>query len=425
MLHRIRIQNYKSFKDVEVKLQKISILLGPNAVGKSNFIDAIFLLSKIVTSKNLQEAFREHRGDPLESFYYGDEGFDAMLKKDRVVCRFEIDIELSQETIDEVNKIIREKRKGLDSDENQRNYVTEKRLRYKVSIEGLPRSGILRIEDEELVAIRKHDGKPKARNPFIEKKNINGQSRLHLRMEGQAHPTYFQIGLDHTIVSTALYEPHYPHIIAFRKELEKWRTYYLEPRKLMRENVPISEINSIGPRSENLAAFLNTLQQKNPKSFENINLTIQKILPFKPKIDIEMYKEGRVGLTIVENGISFSARLISEGTLRIIGLISAIHPKNPSTLIAYEEPENGVHPVRLKHISELFKTAAKLYGKQIILTTHSPLFAELFDSDYIYVFEKTKAQTNIKPFHHGGPLFKRKKIEEALTEKILRGDFGG
>ncbi len=99
--------------------------------------------------------------------------------------------------------------------------------------------------DERLCAI-KNNGEEKKRNAFIEKK----AGRFHLRMEGQTHPTFHEIGSDHTIISTALYEPHYPHITAFRTELENWFTYYLEPRELMREELPLAEIESLGPREK-------------------------------------------------------------------------------------------------------------------------------------------------------------------------------
>jgi predicted ATPase len=219
--------------------------------------------------------------------------------------------------------------------------ISEHFLRYRVAIEALPKTGYLRVGNEELIALKKNINEPKSRTPFLEKKPRNETTRLHLRMEGQAHPIYFQIGLDHTVISTPLYEPHYPHITAFHKELERWRTYYLEPKTLMREDVPLADTLTIGPKGENLAAFLNTLRSKKETAFNNLNLTLQRLLPTKSKIDVELTKEGRVGLKIYENGKSFSARLISEGTLRLIGLIAAVHPESPALLIGYEEPENG------------------------------------------------------------------------------------
>ncbi|WP_020493968.1 AAA family ATPase [Verrucomicrobium sp. 3C] len=57
MLNRIKILDYKSLRNVEVRLQPLSVLFGPNAAGKSNFLDALQLLSKTASSRTLKEAF--------------------------------------------------------------------------------------------------------------------------------------------------------------------------------------------------------------------------------------------------------------------------------------------------------------------------------------------------------------------------------
>jgi len=69
MLNRIKTHGCKSLRDFEVRLQPLSVLFGPNAAGKSNFLDALQLLSKIVSCRTLKEAFEPpYRGKPLESF---------------------------------------------------------------------------------------------------------------------------------------------------------------------------------------------------------------------------------------------------------------------------------------------------------------------------------------------------------------------
>ena len=421
MIKRVRIEGYKSFQNLDLNLRPLTIIFGPNASGKSNFLDALFFLSRAVSQKNLKEAFEGHRGYPLESFYYGDKGYEELLKKTNLQSTFEVDIEISPLIREKVNGIIQAKRKGIDSTNPEKHIITESFLRYHLTIEALPETGYLRVMDEKLCAI-KRNGEEKARKPFLEREG----SRNHLRMEGQAHPVFHEIGLDHTIISTALYEPHYPHITAFRMELANWFTYYLEPRVLMREEVPLAEIESLGPRGENLAAFLNTLKHRYEKDYESLNLSLKRILPTGASIEIEHLKEGRVGLRLSENGCWYSARLISEGTLRLIGLLAAIHPKNPATMVAFEEPENGVHPVRLKIISDILKNAVQSYGKQIIVTTHSPILVECFEHENLFVCSKEKNQTTIKPFLKYGPLFGEKQdIEHALEDRILRGDFGG
>ena len=419
MIKRVVVEGYKSFQSLSLELRPLTVIFGPNASGKSNFLDALYLISRAVVKRNLKEAFEGHRGLPLESFYYGDEGYEGILKKSKVQLTFEVDVELSPSVKNRIEEIVEAKRRGIES-RTSKKIITEPLLRYHLTIEALPETGYLRVMDEQLCAI-KRNGEKKGRNPFLERK----ENSIHLRIEGQSHPFYHKIGLDHTIISTALYEPHYPHITAFRMELENWFTYYLEPRVLMREDVPLADIESLGPRGENLAAFLNTLKHKHGKDYESLNLSLKRILPTEATIDIEHLKEGRVGLRLSENGISFSARLISEGTLRLIGLLAAIHPKNPATVVAFEEPENGVHPVRLKIIGEVLKNAVQEYGKQVIVTTHSPILPEYFDDKDLFVCTKVKGQTTIEPFSGLGPLYRTKNIEHALEDRIIRGDFGG
>jgi hypothetical protein len=68
MIRRIHVQRYKSLRDVTVVLEPLSVLFGPNAAGKSNFIDALQLLSRIAGSRSLKEAFEPpYRGKPMES----------------------------------------------------------------------------------------------------------------------------------------------------------------------------------------------------------------------------------------------------------------------------------------------------------------------------------------------------------------------
>ena len=420
MIKRIKIEGYKSFRDLSLELRPLTAIFGPNASGKSNFLDVLYLISRAVSKRNLKETFEGHRGLPLESFFYGDEGYEQLLKKPNLQFTFEVDVEISSSVKKKVEEIVQAKRKGIDSMGLKKQFITEPLLRYRLTIEALPETGHMRVMDERLCAI-KRNGEEKRRTPFLERQ----EDRIHLRMEGQAHPIFHQIGLDHTIISTALYEPHYPHITAFRMELANWSMYYLEPRALMREDVPLAEIESLGPRGENLAAFLNTLKHRHPQDYNGLNLSLRRILSTEATIEIEHLREGRVGIRLSENGRWFSARLISEGTLRLIGLLAAIHPQNPSTVVALEEPENGVHPVRLKIISDVLKNAVEHYGKQIVITTHSPILPEYFVDKDLFVCSKDKNQTIIKPFSSLGPLFRRQNIAHALEDRILRGDFGG
>ena len=82
MITRVAIKGYKSFKDVALDLGALTVVIGPNASGKSNLLDAIGLLSRMVTGGTIRSAFDEHRGNPIEAFFVPPGGLDALLSSD-------------------------------------------------------------------------------------------------------------------------------------------------------------------------------------------------------------------------------------------------------------------------------------------------------------------------------------------------------
>ena len=308
--------------------------------------------------------------------------------------------------------------------------VTERFLRYRITIAITPKTGVLRVVDEYLAALKK--GKNgfvvkdrKSRLPFLEKHG----HRLRLRMEGQARPTEYEIGLNYAIASQPLYPPHYPHIVAFREEVSGWQFYYFEPRRMREEN-PVKEVYRLMSDGGDLAAFYHTLKLTNPLQFDNIQRTLRMIVPTVEAIDVELTKEGKVRLAIREHGVEFSAKVISEGTLRILGLLAILSPNNPATTIGFEEPENGVHPRRLKLIADLLKNASR--KKQIIVNSHSPLLPDYLPgwTDVLLVgCRKAHGASVFEPLYEAIGLFRKRMVEMALEEKtpisqrILRGDW--
>ena len=81
-------------------------------------------------------------------------------------------------------------------------------------------------------------------------------------------------------------------------------------------------------------------------------------------------------------------------------------------------PKDGVH------LTELFKNAASS-GKQVIVTTHSPRLPRYFEDKSLFVSRREGKETEIVPFQSYGSLFRKGEIEDALEERIARGDFGG
>ena len=435
MLKRLHVKGYKSLSDVEIRLPPLTLLFGPNASGKSNFLDALQLLSKLATSRTLREAFDPpYRGKPLESFFVGEKGLRGLVEQEQRVFSIEADLRLSEAVVDSVNRQIREMRRPSGegrSEEAGSAPVREHDLRYRVEIEMLLPSGILRTTDEYLAALNARGEPAGKRKPFIERQG----EKIHLRLEGQAHPRYYDRYLDHTILSMPHYPPHYPHLVAARRELESWQFFYFEPRERMRAANPIKEVRHMGLMGEELAAFLNTLQALKPRQFKAVEKALHTVMPDLNGIETDVSELGEVELRIEESGVYMPARVLSEGTLRMLGLLALTGADAPPSLVGFEEPENGIHPRRIRMIADLLKTRSGLGSTQYIVTTHSPILPDLVPDDSLFAVRRDERRTRIDPASTWAPLgslSRRDGIERALddgqeslpvSERIMRGDF--
>lgn len=110
----------------------------------------------------------------------------------------------------------------------------------------------------------------------------------------------------------------------------------------------------------------------------------------------------------------------------------AVNPWGGS-LLAFEEPENGVHPRRLELIAELLLSLALEQQRQVIVTTHSPLFCDAVlrrarsQPDEIGRFnvQRSGRATVVRPFDVTGPLYQDDEVAAALTAGSEDGLFQG
>jgi energy-coupling factor transporter ATP-binding protein EcfA2 len=115
MITRVAIRGYKSLSDVDLDLSALTLVIGPNASGKSNLLDALGLLSRMVSGGTIRSAFDDHRGNPLEAFFVPPGGLEELLAKDVLTFSLGVEVELSDATVGAVERLIRDMREGLPS----------------------------------------------------------------------------------------------------------------------------------------------------------------------------------------------------------------------------------------------------------------------------------------------------------------------
>jgi predicted ATPase len=432
MIRRITIRGYKSLQDVDLRLDPLTIVIGPNAAGKSNLLDAIGLLSRTV-SGDLPSAFTGHRGEPLRSFTFDERGIEGLMERRTASFHIEVDIELSESTVDQVNRTITEAREGR---EPARALVRERFLRYSVHVQIRTDSGLLQVVDESLLALNGDLEMNRRRKPFLSSvESRSGQERLSLRLERQSHPFEYDLGMDRTVVSLPHYAPHHPHVVALRHELASWRTYYLEP-DAMRRDSSLREVKRLPHDGSDLSGFYNTMETEYPQVFDAMNRALRGVLPSIEHVGVSPTDSGRLRLYIVERGVRFEASALSEGTLRILALIGITNSPTPASVIGYEEPENGVHPARLPWIASLLEEASRNGRTQFIINTHSAQLPGMFSPEESLVLRCYRNTAGVTGFGKidRRPMFEENEIKTALDEnqeipasplatRIQRGDF--
>lgn len=319
MLSRFAVKGFKSLHDVEIELAPLVVLIGPNAAGKSNLLEALLLLSRLATEPSLSRAFEAPlRGYPLEAFSFSERGLEGLFKQPSADMALEAEIE---------------------------------GLAYRVGIRIQPKTGDLTILEESLTRLSE-SGAP-----------------AWSSVRQDRDPS------DQTVLSNR--ERKGEELDRLRSELSAWRTYYLDPRDAMREPQPPRGVTDIGPRGEWIAPFLFRLKESETlrRDFEGIRRALRAAVPTIEGLDVDLDpRRGTLDIVFLQSGTRFTSRVVSEGTLRILALCCLAASPWPARLIAFEEPENGVHPRRVDVIADLLSGMTEEGRSQVVVTTHSPPF---------------------------------------------------
>ena len=195
-------------------------------------------------------------------------------------------------------------------------------------------------------------------------------------------------GITQTILSS-INSVDFRHAFALKQELISWKFLQLNPQVLReptRQDIGMRD--TITQNGENLAAALWRIHITDKYSLKNISRKLNNLLP--SLVEVNVYNDSANKQFIIkikgEDGREFSSRVLSEGTLRLLALCVFQYDDEHNGLLCFEEPENGVHPARMKEMAALLSDLSVDFSdvdstlRQVIINTHSPiLVSELFD----------------------------------------------
>lgn len=137
-----------------------------------------------------------------------------------------------------------------------------------------------------------------------------------------------------------------------------------------------------------LPAVLERLQSTEPERWEALNDEFGRCIPEFDRIVPDAHTDAGMKAIWLRSRITkrrFAADEISSGTLIALALLTLAYQPDPPAIICLEEPDHGNHPRLLEDVRDaLYRLCyPDQFGEsrepvQIIATTHSPYFLDLF-----------------------------------------------
>lgn len=352
MLKELRLSHWKSFDSATLYIDPLTILIGTNASGKSNTLDALLVLQRVASGVGIFQAIN------------GDVSLPPIRGGMEWVCR---------KPAKEFTLVL-----VLGGDSEDQEY------RYELTVQ--VNGAKAEVAREELTLLKYG---PRSQSPK--------ETRLFYTQPQEGNtpgiPAYFSTGTKGPGKRIDVNRSHIVLVQAdalnLRKEVQEGvkqvlgqlqQIFVFDPiPSHMRDYTPFSE--KLQADGSNIAGVLAALDSVRKKEVE---FTLTEYLKALPERDIQKIWTEPVGkfqtdaMLYCEEGWSgtvshtVDARGMSDGTLRYLAIVTAMLTRQPGSLLVIEEVDNGLHPSRAHVLVEMLRTLGKERGIDVIVTTHNP-----------------------------------------------------
>jgi predicted ATPase len=359
MIHQIRIQNFRSLRDVTVTLSPLTVFIGKSGTGKTNFALAIKFLRDCLASGR-QNAAGHCPNHKCMTNASGAMGFEVVFSVPEFSKRFTYTVNFNEQ---HVNHPPREESLTYGSRVVFRqSWRSNSQPRWEVEpgVAPTPQAG-------ELVL---------GRLPGLEEAVIA-----------------------HTALTDAV-------------------GIYSFPYDVLASNTPgQGRIAGLADHGENYLESLLALARDLHNGIavrKSIVATLQRINETIASVELDSLRNPQKAIVahrLHETLLQLELGQESDGFRRFYVHLLALYQIPPKQTMVFEEPENGIYPGALELLADEFKAAPGSNRGQVLLTTHSPALLDCFSAEEIRVVELVDLETKI------GTLDEEQKT--ALQEELL------
>jgi predicted ATPase len=377
-LKSVGIQHYKSLAEVEIAdLKPLTLLVGTNAVGKSNIVDALKFIRDIAVD-GLDHAMSTRGGIGIIRQYSPTRPFQISI-----VVSF---IQLFEN--------------GEQHDGS-----------YEITISSL-KGGNYRIEHEAATWWDEDSHFNEELEEWISEgiaqSSFTRNALGDIQLDGNSIENQFP--QDVAVLGSRMYAMH-----LLSSFFSRFRFSTIFPNTLREPSRPDTD-RALKESGQNWASVLKALKKTTAGrlSLERIKETMQVVMPALQDVAVKsvggyLVPQFRVQDNDDANAHDFDPVQLSDGTLRIFGILLALYQTPPPPFLALEEPEQTVHPAILATLAEAFREVSE--QTQIFVTSHSPHFVDFFQPEEIRVVSMENGKTLVSSI--------RRAQREALKERLI------
>ncbi|BCV20946.1 methylation-associated defense system AAA family ATPase MAD3 [Moorella sp. Hama-1] len=380
MIHAIEALNFRCLHYVRQQLRSFNVLVGPNASGKTTFLDTVAFLGDLL-SNGLEAAVQQRTSNfrdlvwlqgerPLEiavNFIIPEKRRRLTLYKDYDVCRYEISV-------------------GLDGDTGEISISGEKVLLKKLEpatplqLEFFPMQPPI---PDTILTPRS------ARNiKMVVNKVPGGNDNFYSETDKGWAPSFKLGARKSALANLPDDESRFPVATWLKGMLMEGIQRMVLNSMLMRKPSPPGQPRNFRPDGSNLPWVIDNLAKSAPNLFQDWIMHLRTALPDLEDIKTIERPEDRHRYLVVRyrGGLEVPSWMVSDGTLRLLALTLPAYIPDLSGIFLIEEPENGIHP---RAIETVFQSLSSVYSAQVLLATHSPVILSVAEPEQVLCFAKT------------------------------------
>jgi predicted ATPase len=340
-VERLRVQNFRSFRELNLQLSPFSVLVGANASGKTNFVQ-LFRFLRDVANEGFESAIALQGGVEL-------------LRNLRLGATMPLEIEIE----------------GAFHQQSTPSRIIPRRYHYKLSIEFTRGRTGYRIAEESINVLLDYSETGIREVSLTRRGN---RALLPPVLFRGAHPQRRRLAPGQSLLQIE-WMPFLPTLFSMAltdlsRFLKTIVAYDFDVRALKRP-ARLESRPHLEESGENLASVLRRLLQ-NRERRRRFHQLLQQFLPEVQGVSVQVGPEKTVSYSIREQHLGrqkLPSYRLSEGTTELTALIVAIY-FSPARLLLIEEPDRHLHPALMERLVHHLKETT--WRRQVIVTTHNP-----------------------------------------------------